>query len=235
MGEWIEIAALDGSGRFRAYRAAPATGPAPAIVVVQEIFGVNAGIRAMCDDWAAKGFVALAPDLFWRQQPGVELTDKSDGEWQAAFKLMQGFDVDAGIADIEATIRSLRDAPDTTGKVGVVGYCLGGKLAYLAATRTDSDASVSYYGVGLDQLLHESHAIAQPLMLHIAGADQFVDKAAQAKIHESLDAHPRVTLHDYAGADHAFARVDGVHRDEAAATLADARTLDFFRTHLGPL
>lgn len=232
MGERIEVKASDGSGSFGGYLARPSSGKGPGIVVVQEIFGVNAGLRQMCDDWARQGFVALAPDLFWRIEPGVELTDKTQAEWQRALALMQAFDIDKGVADIEATIRMLKTHPSCTGKVGVVGFCLGGKLAYLAATRTDADTSVGYYGVGIADLLGESHAIAKPLMLHIAQEDRFVDKAAQARMHAGLDGNPRVTLHDYPGVDHAFARVDGEHRDEAAARLANQRTLEFFQRHL---
>lgn len=231
MGERFEVQARDGSGSFGGYLAKPAGGKGPGVVVVQEIFGVNAGIRQMCDDWAAQGFVAYAPDLFWRIEPGVDITDKTEAEWQKAFGLYQKFNVDKGIEDIEASIRAVRARPECSGKVGVVGFCLGGLLAYLAATRTDADASVGYYGVGLQDRLNESHAIAKPLMLHIATQDKFVPAEAQGRIRESLSANHHVTLHDY-DADHAFARVDGVGRVEACAQAANERTLDFFRRHL---
>lgn len=234
MGEIIKIETLDHEDRFNGYLAVPTGGEkVPGIVVIQEIFGVNAGIRAMCDDWARAGFAALAPDLFWRLEPGVDLSDKTEAEWNRALALMNRFDTENGVRDIEAAIRALRDHPRTTQKIGVVGFCLGGKLAYLSATRTDCNASVGYYGVGIDALIGESHAIARPLMLHIAEEDKFVDKSAQARIRAGLGGHPQVTLHSYAGVDHAFARVDGVHRDEAAAQLANQRTLDFFRANLG--
>ena len=231
MGERIEVAARDGSGSFGGYLAKPAGGRGPGILVIQEIFGVNAGIRSMCDDWAAQGFVAFAPDLFWRIEPGIELTDKSEAEWQRAFELYGQFDVDKGIEDIEASIRAVRARPECSGRIGVVGYCLGGLLAYLSATRTDSNATVGYYGVGIQDRLGESHAIANPLMLHIATQDKFVPPDAQAKIRAELGANPHVTLHDY-DADHAFARLDGTSRVEACAQAANARTLAFFRQHL---
>lgn len=234
MGETISIETLDGNDSFSAYLAAPAgTGPFPGVVVIQEIFGVNAGIRAMCDDWAKAGFIALAPDMFWRLERGLDISDKTKAEWDRAIALMNRFDVDKGIRDIEATLRALRALPTSNGKAGVVGFCLGGRMTYLAAARTDTDASVAYYGGGIDGLLGESHAIARPLMLHLAEEDAYIDKTAQAKIHGALDGHPRVTIHSYPGVDHAFARVDGTHRDETAATLANTRTLDFFRAHLG--
>lgn len=133
--------------------------------------------------------------------------------------------------DLEATIRHAREAEGCT-KVGVVGYCLGGRLAFMVAARTDADASVGYYAVGIDNLLREKHAIARPLMLHIAGNDGFVDEATQRIMHEGLDDHPRVVLHDYPGEDHGFATQFGARRSEQAARLADERTAAFFAEHL---
>lgn len=225
------IAARDGSGEFHAYMAAPEGTPRAAIVVIQEIFGVNPGIRRKCDDWAAKGYLALAPDLFWRIEPGVQLDPDVPSEFQTALGLMGKFDQTLGVADIEATIQAAR-AQMGGGKVGVVGYCLGGRLAFMAAARTDSDASVGYYGVGIDGLLGEAHAIAKPVLLHIAGADHFVLPDAQAAMHAGLDAHPKVTLFDYPGEDHGFATESGKRRSEAAAQLADSRTEAFFAEHL---
>jgi carboxymethylenebutenolidase len=144
---------------------------------------------------------------------------------------MGDFDQDAGIRDIEAAIRYARAATGG-GKVGAVGYCLGGRLAYMTAARTDVDASVGYYAVGIDGLLGEKQAIAHPLMLHIAGDDGFVDKETQAAMHAGLDDHPKVTLHDYPGEDHGFATEFGKRRSDAAAIQADERTAAFFAEHL---
>ncbi|UYY57324.1 dienelactone hydrolase family protein [Sphingomonas sp. S2-65] len=226
------IQASDGSGSFQAYVAEPEGTPRAAIVVIQEIFGVNPGIRQKCDDWAAQGYLAIAPDLFWRVQPGVVLDPDVEPEFQQALQLMGQFDQGKGIEDIEATIKAAR-AQLGGGKVGVVGFCLGGRLAFMAATRTDSDASVGYYAVGIDNLLGEKHAIAKPVLLHVAGADHFVTPDIQAKMHEGLDDHPKVTIFDYPGEDHGFAAEMGKRRSEAAAELADTRTADFFAEHLG--
>jgi carboxymethylenebutenolidase len=227
-----EIGTLQGDGSFNAYVAEPQAAPRAAIVVIQEIFGVNDGIRRKCDGWAEKGYLALAPDLFWRLQPGVELDPDVEPEFKEALGLMGRFDQYLGIADIEATIREARRRLGGEGKVGCVGFCLGGRLAFMTAARTDVDASVGYYAVGLDSLLHEKNAIAKPLMLHIAGADGFVPPDVQAKMHEALDDHPRVVLHDYPGEDHGFAAEMGKRRSEEAARLADSRTEAFFAEHL---
>lgn len=232
MSETANISSLSGDGSFSAYCARPTGEPRAAIVVIQEIFGVNRGIRRKCDGLAADGYLALAPDLFWRLEPEVELDPDIDEQFQRALALMGRFDQDQGVADIEATIRYARNALDVP-KVGVVGYCLGGRLAYMVAARTDADASVGYYAVGIPELLREKHAIANPLMLHIAGADHFVPPEAQEAIHDGLDDHPKVTLHDYPGVDHGFATEVGKRRSEDAARLADRRTAAFFAEHLG--
>ncbi|HEV2746804.1 MAG TPA: dienelactone hydrolase family protein [Allosphingosinicella sp.] len=228
----IDIETFDQDGSFKAYSAAPPGEPRAAIVVIQEIFGVNAGIRRKCDHWARLGYLALAPDLFWRLEPGVELDPDVEQEFGQALELMGRFDQDQGIRDIEATIRTARKHLGMNGKVGCVGYCLGGRLAFMTSTRTDVDATVGYYGVGIDTLLNEKHAIARPLMLHIAGADHFVSPETQQAMHEGLDDHPKVVLHDYSGEDHGFAAETGKRRSEEAARLADARTETFFAQHL---
>ncbi|HEY0283561.1 MAG TPA: dienelactone hydrolase family protein [Rhizomicrobium sp.] len=229
-GQQVTIGGPDGS--FAAYLASSAAGRGPGIVVIQEIFGVNAVMRAVADEFAASGFFALVPDLFWRLEPGVELTDRTDAEWQRAFALMNRFDAALGVTDIQATIDHLRTVSGCTGKVGAVGYCLGGLLAYLTAARTDSDATVGYYGVNIQAFLGEATAIEKPLMLHLAGKDEFMPPPAQKEIAEGLAAHPLVTLHHYPEMNHAFARPGGKHYDQANAGLANSRTATFFRRYL---
>lgn len=228
-GETISIQGPDGS--FAGYLARPKSGKGPGVVVIQEIFGVNQVIRDRCDWLAAEGFVALAPDLFWRIEPGIDITDQSEAEWKKAFDLFGKFKSDTGIVDIKATISALR--PLTTGKVGAIGYCLGGLMAYLTACHTDSDASVGYYGVAIDTRLDDAKGIAKPLMLHIANKDEFVSPEAQEKMVAGLGKNPLVTLHRYEGQDHAFARPGGAHYDKASADLANGRTVAFLKQHLG--
>jgi carboxymethylenebutenolidase len=220
-------------GEFSAYVARPAAAKAPAIIVIQEIFGVNAVMRGICDDLAAQGYLAVCPDLFWRIEPGIDITDQSDAEWKRAFELFNTFDVDPGVKDIAATIDLVRADPACNGKVGTVGFCLGGLLAFLSATRTDSDASVSYYGVGTERFTGEAEKLASPLLLHIAEEDEFVPKPAQELIVAALKNHPQVEIHTYPGRNHAFARKGGAHYDAQDAAIAEGRTLDFFKKNLG--
>jgi carboxymethylenebutenolidase len=227
----ITIDTIDHTGNFAAYVAQPAGEATAAIVVVQEIFGVNAGIRRKCDMLAEAGYLAIAPDLFWRIEPGIELDPDISAEMQRGLALLGRFDQDRGVADIEATIRVAR-AKVGGGKVGAVGYCLGGRLTFMTAARTDVDASVGYYGVGIDGLLGEKHAIAHPVQLHVPVEDHFVDKQTQARMHEGLDDHPKVTLYDYPGEDHGFATEFGTRRSDAAAKVADQRTSEFFARYL---
>lgn len=227
-----QIPTLDGAGAIPAYVARPDGTPRGAIIVTQEIFGVNAGIRQKADDWATVGYLAVAPDVFWRQKPGIELNPDVGEEFQEGVGYMMKHDFDLGIQDVEAVIHWIR-RNEKVAKVGLVGYCMGGKIAYMAAARTDVDASVGYYGVGIDQMLNEAHAIAKPLLLHVPTADGFVPPASQKAMHEGLDVNHHVMIHDYAGLDHGFADTFGARRNEEGAALADKRTADFFAKNVG--
>jgi len=199
-------------------------------VVIQEIFGVNTVMRGITDSLAAEGYVALCPDLFWRQEPGVQLTDQTEDEWARAFDLFNGFDLDKGIDDLRATIKTFRGLEECTGKIATVGFCLGGRLAFLTATRTGADASVSYYGVKLDELKDET--VNCPCLLHVATEDEFVPKEKQTEVHAALHGNPKVEIYYYEGQKHAFARAGGNHFDQDPADLARERTLQFFKTYL---
>lgn len=227
----VTIQAGDG-GSFYGYLAEPASGTGPGILVIQEIFGVNEVMRGLCDEYARQGYFALCPDLFWRQEPGVNITDKTDEEWAKAFQLYQGFSEAKGVEDLIASLKFLRGWKGVSGKVGSVGYCLGGKLAYLMATRSDADANVSYYGVGIDKNLDEATAIDHPLLMHMAGKDKFVPPDAQSLIRDVLSDNRMIAIHLYPDQDHAFARTNGIHWDPEAARTANERTAAFFAEHL---
>ena len=230
-GQTVTIKAKDG-GSFGGYLASPGSDRGPGVVVIQEIFGVNKVLRDIADGMASRGFFALVPDLFWRLKPGVELSDHNEADMKEAFGLLQRFDVDKGVDDIQAAISFLRGHAGVTGKVGTLGYCLGGRLAYLSVTRTDSDASVGYYGIGIEGFLDEAAKIKKPLILHIAEGDEYVPPPAQQKIKAALNANRLVTLYSYPAMNHAFARVGGEHYDKANADLANVRSATFFRQHL---
>ena len=228
----VTVRAADG-GSFSGYLAAPKSGKGPGVVVIQEIFGINAVMREITDDLAGQGFTAFCPDLFWRFKPGIQITDKTEAEWKMAVGYFQRFDVEKGVEDLKASLAELRNHPACSGKVGAVGFCLGGKLAYLMATRTDVDCSIGYYGVGIQDALGEAKNIKTSLLLHIAGKDEFVPPPAQEKIHAGLKGNSHVTMYDYPSCGHAFARPGGAHWDQTAADQAGKRSLEFFRRHLG--
>jgi carboxymethylenebutenolidase len=226
-----EIPSLDGSTQIPAYVVEPEATPRGAIIVIQEIFGVNQGIMAKAGDWAAQGYLAIAPDVFWRQQPGVELDPDVPEQFQQGVALMMKHDFTAGLEDVKAVIAWAR--AQGAAKVGLVGFCMGGRIAFMSATGTDLDAAVGYYGVGIDQMLGQADAIAGQVLLHIPTADHFVPAEAQQAIHAGLDGNPHVTLFDYEGLDHGFADTFGARRDEAGAKLADERTRGFFGKIVG--
>jgi carboxymethylenebutenolidase len=220
------IKSFDGA-EFDAYLALPASGSGPGIVVLQEIFGVNGYIRSVADWYAAHGFVALCPDLFWRQERGVQLDPSVETDWPKAFAFYQGLDEAKAVDDAAAALEFLRRHPACTGGVGAVGFCLGGNLAYLLAARYKPDCAVGYYGVGIEKALNEASNVSAPLLLHIAGLDKFCPIEAQTMIHVALDQNELVTIRDYPAQDHAFGRTGGEHYDAPAAELAGLRTLEF--------
>ncbi len=234
MGEYVTITANDGSGTFQSYVARPARGSGPGIVLAQEIFGVNEYVRQMADRFAEEGYVVYAPDLFWRIKPGIDL-GYSPEEWQQAFAHFSAFDLDKGIDDMAATVDALRADPGQAGGVGCVGYCLGGKLAMLAAARTDVECAVSYYGVGLEAHVDEVGAITCPILFHFAELDSFAPPEARDALQAAFARKANAAFHTYPGRDHAFARDDGEHYDKPAATVAYERTMALFRSVLGPV
>jgi carboxymethylenebutenolidase len=233
-GQYIDMKAADGSGSFRGYLALPASGSGPGLVLAQEIFGVNKTMRDVADYYAEEGYVVLVPDIFWRQEPNVELGYTPE-DWQRAFGFFQGFNEAKGMEDIQTAITALRGRSEVSNKkVGVLGFCLGGKLAYLAACRTDADVSVGYYGVGIDAALAEAGNIKAPLVLHIAELDKFCPPEARDAILKGLGGRANITLYQYAGQDHAFARVGGEHYHKPSALMAHERTIGALKGAMGP-
>lgn len=229
----IIVEATDRSGQFTALVAEPAKRPAGAVVVIQEIFGVNRSMRETCEWIADLGFYAVSPDLFWRLEPGVDLTDKSEAEWKKAFELLQRFDQQKGIEDLKATLAAARQLPGCNGRAGSIGYCLGGRLAFMMAEQSDAEVNVSYYGVGLDNLLGDLGRVRAPLIVHVADEDEFFPKDGRQKVVEAAKGNKNVRAFTYAGANHAFARVGGVHWNGIAAAIANGRTAEALAEALG--
>ncbi len=228
-----EITIQANGGSFSAYVTNKRNAKGAALLLIQEIFGVNQTMRNLADDLSLLGYTVVCPDLFWRISPGIRLETYSPDEWKQAFGYFQKFDVDKGVEDLKATLAHVRQAGIGSGKVGTVGYCLGGKLAYLMAARSNADCNVSYYGVGIQDLLGEAKNIKKPYLMHIAGKDQFVPPEAQAKIKTGLTGNALVTMHVYPDQDHAFARIGGDHYDATAARTANDRTAAFLKQQLG--
>lgn len=234
MAQYIDIPAQDGTGSFKGWLALPASGSGPGLVVGQEIFGINQNMRDVADMYAEEGYVVLVPDLFWRLQPGVDLGYTEAGVRQA-LDYFGRFDIDRAIDDIAATMVTLRALPQVTSPaVGFVGFCMGGKLAYLAAARLDLACSVGYYGIGIEQHLDEADNIQGKLVLHFAGDDGYCDADARAKIIPALSMLAKSELYVYPGVDHAFARAGGMHFDQSASMMAHGRTIAALKATIGP-
>src|ERR1700733_15363734 len=230
MGNQIIIESPAGS--FRSYISRPAKLPAPAVVVLQELFGVNADIRATCNELASQGFIAVAPDLFWRQEPGVDLDVRSDADWQHGLRLYGAYNRDAGARDIKETVRTAAELPESTGKVALQGYCLGALMAFIVAARYEVDAAVAYHGGDTEKYLGEVGGLRAPLLMHLGEEDEFISKPAQVEIKAALAKKPNATVYSYPGQRHAFARHDGLHYNAAAAALANGRTREFLNQQL---
>ena len=220
-------------GTFAAYIARPKTLPASAVVVLQELFGVNADIRRHCDELAEQGYLAVAPDLYWRQEPGVDLNVTSEADWDHGLRLYQAYDRDAGVRDIKDTIDAVRSLPECSGKVALLGYCLGALMVFMTAVRKDGiDAAVWYHGADTDKYLGEVDGLHAPILMHLAEEDEFISKAAQAAIRAALVKKPKATVYSYPGQSHAFSRHNGKHYNAAASYLANGRTSEFLNRQL---
>jgi carboxymethylenebutenolidase len=230
MTNHITIPGLDGA--FDAYIARPKALPAPAIVVLQELFGVNSDIRKTCDELAEQGFIAIAPDLFWRQEPGIDLNVTSDADWQHGLRLYQAYDRDAGVRDIKDTLDAVAKLPECTGKVAVLGYCLGALMVFLTAVRCGADAAVAYHGGDTEKYLGEIDGLHTPLLMHLGEEDEFISKAAQSEIKAALANKPNTMVYSYPGQNHAFSRHGGAHYNAEAAALAHERTYAFLNRQL---
>ncbi len=234
---YIDIPSADSSGPFKAYftsRPYMSDLPRPpGLVIIQEIFGISPFLKEMANRYAAHGFAVLVPDLFWRQaDPLTELPDQSEAATQKAFDLYKTFDTEKALDDIAASLRWLRENEHTSGKTGVVGYCLGGLLAFMSGCQLDIDAAIGYYGVGIEKNLQNANMIRKPIMLHFAEKDGFVPTKTIKELEEKFSNNNLVSIHNYAGCDHGFARTGGGNYDRGAAEISDTRTLALLKKSL---
>lgn len=227
----VEVPLRDGV--MNAYLAIPDRAPAGAVIAIMEIWGVNHTMREHAREFAQAGFVCLVPDLFWRQEPGVELSDGNPEDVKRAFDLYYDFDYELGVQDMEDTRRYLATLPECNGRVGAVGYCLGGKLCYLMCCRTDIDCAVAYYGTYIEHNIREAKNLHRPFMLHMALKDRWVQAEVNELLERRLAPNRLVTIHKYPGADHAFARHGGKTWSKPEADRALSLSVEFFRKHLG--
>jgi carboxymethylenebutenolidase len=228
MNDILTVTVEDGT--FDAY-VFPAQTGAPVVVLLQEVFGVNEGIRQIAAELVAEGFTVVCPDLFWRVERGLQLSSNDASDVERAFSIYGSLDFDRTAADVVATIDASR-AMSRDGKVAVMGFCLGGLMTFLAAARGTVDAAVGYYGGGTQNYLDEARNINAPLLLHLAGSDQYIPAEAQEAISQAAEENPWMKVHVYPKRDHAFVRPGGDHYHRADALAANARTIDFLRLHL---
>jgi carboxymethylenebutenolidase len=222
--QWIDVAATSG-GKYGAYLSLPPAGKGPGLVLFQEIFGVNRHIRAVADQYALDGFVVLAPDLFWRDAPRVELGYEG-ADRDRALVLMKAADPKLLAEDVKTTVAALRARPEVVGKVGTAGYCMGGRLAYVAAATAGVDAASSFYGGGIQDHLDRVASISCPMQFHYGAKDTGIPMEAVEKVRAAF-AGKKAEFWIYPDAGHGFNCWDRASYHPASASLAHGRTLAF--------
>jgi len=230
-GTTISIPSHDGK-TFDGYLALPPTGTGPGLVLIQEIWGVNAHIRAVADAYALDGYVVLAPDVFWRQEPKTDLGYDEAGT-KKAYELMKNLDGANAVKDLVATAQTLRARPEVIGKVGVTGYCMGGRLSYQLAATGAVDTAVCYYGGGIQNALDVAPRIQVPILFHYAALDAHIPPTAVDAVKAAFAGRSNAQFHVYEGVDHGFNCWGRPMYNQRAAALARGRTLEWLSSHLG--
>lgn len=231
VSEKLVVTAGDG-GKFNCLVEKPGQIATAAVIIIQEIFGVTKWLKSAAEWYASNGYLAIVPDLFWRLEPGLNLNDRDEADLKKAFKYYGEFDKDKGLEDLKHVLKEVRAMKVGDGKVGISGYCLGGLMTYLMAARSDVDASVAYYGGGIDEFLGEAHNIKKPIMMHFAEDDGYITKDKQDKIKNAFASNSSASIYTYPNTDHAFCRVGGQNYNMQVAELANGRTLEFFKKNL---
>lgn len=227
---WIDIPAADGR-LYQGYLALPPAGTGPGIVLLQEIFGVNRHIQAVAEQYAQLGFVVLAPDVFWRQAPRESFSYTGDEAARARDMLIRA-DMAEIEADLQGTVRSLRERPEVTGGVGALGFCIGGRLAYLAAAAGMVDAAACYYGGGIQDQLQKAAAVRCPMLFHYGETDPLIPLAAVERVRAAFADRDTAKFFVYPGASHGFNCWERASYQPLAAMQAHGRTVLHFARHL---
>ncbi len=233
MGESITLIAEDGH-RLSAYRAAPKGTPRGGIVVIQEIFGVNDYIKGVCERLAKLGYVALAPDLYWRLEPGIAIDEKEPGGLQKAFDNVGKLDFAKAGDDAVAALEHLRALPEVAGgRAGIIGFCLGGGISYMVAALSDPVTCVSYYGSAVPNALELAGQVKGPILFHFGGADDYIPAEKQQAVREAFAQNQQAEFHVHEGAGHAFDNHNAaMFHHERAAREAWAQTVEFLKRTL---
>ena len=224
----IDIASHDGSV-FSGYLSLPPTGTGPGIVLIQEIFGVNSHIRAVADQYALDGYVVLAPDLFWRQKPGVQL-GYGEADFNTAIGMMQQLDFSLAVADLKSTVQALRLRSECSGTVASLGFCMGGLLSYLSAVGAGVDAAICYYPGSIDSHLDKASRVTCPLLIHFAEQDHYISATAVSTVQAAFAGTTNVTIKVYPGVDHGFNCWERPAYNQQASAQAHGASLAFMAT-----
>jgi carboxymethylenebutenolidase len=229
-GKIMQITTADNQ-TYNGYLATPPAGKGPGLLLIQEVFGVNSHIRDVADLYAMEGFVVLAPDVFFRIKPGIELS-YSPEDLSEGISYAQKLDFDQTVSDLTDAAKALRSLPNVTGKVGAVGFCMGGFLTYLLAANKAIDAGVAYYGGGIDRNIDKASNIDCPLLMHFAEKDKFIPMTAVEMIKQTLKAKTDIKVYTYPGVDHGFNCDQRSAYDRKAAMLAYGRSVAFLHRNL---
>ncbi len=232
LSDSTEVVTTHDGGRMPAFVARPRSGSGPGLVVLQEIFGVTDYIKQRARDLAELGYVALVPQLYWRLGSDVELPENTPEGLQQAFGYMQRLDEAQAVDDAAAALEHLRAMPQTNGTAGVLGFCMGGRLAYMLAAASDPDVVVSYYGSGIASRLHDAPRITAPIVFHFGTADQYLSLEEAERIRAAFADHPSTEVHVHADAGHAFDNPSPMFHHQPASAEAWPQTAAFLKRHL---